>query len=169
MFLEMFRAPKKNLAAAPQSGRIFCAPVSGTAHAIDEAPDEVFSGKMMGDGFFIAPEEGTVLAPCDGTVAIVSDTKHAIGMETAEGDEFLIHFGIDTVKLGGKGFEVFVEAGQKVKKGERLMRADLDYIRANAPSDVCVVVFTGGQTVRLEKAHGVKALDPVASIGDAAE
>ena len=159
MFFDMFRTAK--------GGRVFCAPVGGTAHAIGEAPDEVFSGKMMGDGFFIAPDEGTVVAPCDGTVALVAETRHAIGMETAEGDEFLIHFGIDTVKLGGNGFEVFVEAGQKVRKGDRLMRADLGYVRANAPSDACVVVFTGGQTVRLEKTGGVKALDAVASISDA--
>ena len=155
--------------SAIQESRIFYAPVSGTAHAITEAPDEAFAEKMMGDGFFIVPSDGTVVAPCDGTVGFVPDTKHAICMETADGDEYLIHFGIDTVKLEGKGFEVFVEAGQEVRKGDRLMKANLEYIRANVPSDVCLVVFTGGQTVHLEKTCDVNALDAVASYQESAD
>ena len=141
----------------------FCAPVTGTAHAITEAPDAAFAGKMMGDGFFIAPADGTVVAPCDAEVMFVFDTKHAIGMKAADGTEFLIHFGVDTVKLGGQGFETFVSQGQQVKKGDKLMQVDLDYVKANAPSDVCLVIFTGGQTVHLEKSYGVKALDVVAT------
>ncbi|MBO5650380.1 MAG: PTS glucose transporter subunit IIA, partial [Selenomonas sp.] len=141
----------------------FYAPVAGTAHAITEAPDAAFAGKMMGDGFFIAPADGTVVAPCDAEVMFVFDTKHAIGMKAADGTEFLIHFGVDTVKLGGQGFETFVEQGQQVKKGDKLMQVDLDYVKANAPSDVCLVIFTGGQAVHLEKSYGVKALDVVAT------
>ena len=141
----------------------FFAPVAGTAHAITEAPDAAFAGKMMGDGFFIAPADGHVVAPCDAEVMFVFDTKHAIGMKAADGTEFLIHFGVDTVKLGGQGFEVFVEQGQQVKKGDKLMEVDLDYVKANAPSDVCLVIFTGGQAVHMEKSYGVKALDAVAS------
>ena len=91
----------------------------------------------------------------DGTVTSVFDTKHAIGMKAADGTEFLIHFGVDTVKLGGQGFEVFVEQGQQVKKGDKLMQVDLDYVKANAPSDVCLVIFTGGQAVHMPYAEGV--------------
>ena len=141
----------------------FYAPVAGTAHAITEAPDAAFAGKMMGDGFFIAPADGTVVAPCDAEVMFVFDTKHAIGMKAADGTEFLIHFGVDTVKLGGQGFETFVEQGQQVKKGDKLMQVDLDYVKANAPSDVCLVIFTGGQAVHVEKSYGIKALDAVAT------
>lgn len=141
----------------------FCAPVSGTAHAITEAPDEAFAGKMMGDGFFIAPSDGNVVAPCDGEIMFVFDTKHAIGMKAEDGTEFLIHFGVDTVKLGGQGFEVFVQQGQKVKKGDKLMQVDLPYVKEHAPSDVCLVIFTGGQKVYMEKSYGVKALDAVAT------
>ena len=141
----------------------FYAPVAGTAHAITEAPDAAFAGKMMGDGFFIAPSDGTVVAPCDAEVMFVFDTKHAIGMKAADGTEFLIHFGVDTVKLGGQGFETFVEQGQQVKKGDKLMQVDLDYVKANAPSDVCLVIFTGGQAVHVEKSYGLKALDAVAT------
>ena len=157
-------APAPAAAPAPAHGdHKFASPANGTVHPITEAPDEGFSGKMMGDGFFVAPSDGMVVAPADGEVMFVFDTKHAIGMKTADGTEYLIHYGIDTVKLGGKGFEVFVENGQKVKKGDKLMKADLDYIKANAPSDVCLVIFTGGQAVHVEKSYSVKALDDVAS------
>ena len=149
--------------AAVHGDHEFYAPVAGTAHAITEAPDAAFAGKMMGDGFFIAPSDGTVVAPCDAEVMFVFDTKHAIGMKAADGTEFLIHFGVDTVKLGGQGFETFVEQGQQVKKGDKLMQVDLDYVKANAPSDVCLVIFTGGQAVHVEKSYGIKALDAVAT------
>jgi PTS system D-glucosamine-specific IIC component len=149
--------------AAAHGDHEFFAPVAGTAHAITEAPDAAFAGKMMGDGFFIAPADGHVVAPCDAEVMFVFDTKHAIGMKAADGTEFLIHFGVDTVKLGGQGFEVFVEQGQQVKKGDKLMEVDLDYVKANAPSDVCLVIFTGGQAVHVEKSYGIKALDAVAT------
>ena len=156
-------AAQEETPAAVHGDHEFYAPVTGTAHAITEAPDAAFAGKMMGDGFFIAPADGTVVAPCDAEVMFVFDTKHAIGMKAADGTEFLIHFGVDTVKLGGQGFETFVSQGQQVKKGDKLMQVDLDYVKANAPSDVCLVIFTGGQAVHLEKSYGVKALDVVAT------
>ncbi len=97
---------------------------------------------MTGDGFFVTPTDGTVYAPEDGTVTFVFDTKHAMGMTTADGVEYLLHIGIDTVKLDGKGFKVFVENGQDVKKGDKLMEFDDEYIKANAPSDACLCIFT---------------------------
>ena len=103
----------------------------------------------------------------DGEVVFVFDTKHAIGMKSADGTEYLLHIGVDTVALGGKGFEVFVEAGQQVKKGDRLMKFDIDYIRANATSDACLVIFTGlpeGTSVEMTATGEVKALDPVAKL-----
>ena len=147
--------------------RILNSPVTGTVHPITEAPDEAFASKMMGDGFFIYPSVGEVLAPDDGEVVFVFDTKHAIGMKSADGTEYLLHIGVDTVSLGGKGFEVFVEAGQQVKKGDRLMTFDIDYIKENAKSDACLVIFTGlpeGAGVEMTAAGEVKALDPVAKI-----
>ena len=144
-----------------------CSPVTGTVHPITEAPDDAFASKMMGDGFFVYPTVGEVLAPADGEVVFVFDTKHAIGMKSADGTEYLLHIGVDTVALGGKGFEVFVEAGQQVKKGDRLMTFDIDYIRANATSDACLVIFTGlpeGTSVEMTSTGEVKALDPVAKL-----
>ena len=154
---------------APSAGEkhTLCSPVTGTVHPITEAPDDAFASKMMGDGFFVYPTVGEVLAPADGEVVFVFDTKHAIGMKSADGTEYLLHIGVDTVALGGKGFEVFVEAGQQVKKGDRLMKFDIDYIRANATSDACLVIFTGlpeGTSVEMTATGEVKALDPVAKL-----
>ena len=154
---------------APSAGEkhTLCSPVTGTVHPITEAPDDAFASKMMGDGFFVYPTVGEVLAPADGEVVFVFDTKHAIGMKSADGTEYLLHIGVDTVALGGKGFEVFVEAGQQVKKGDRLMTFDIDYIRANATSDACLVIFTGlpeGTSVEMTATGEVKALDPVAKL-----
>ena len=156
--------------AAPSSAgekHTLCSPVTGTVHPITEAPDDAFASKMMGDGFFVYPTVGEVLAPADGEVVFVFDTKHAIGMKSADGTEYLLHIGVDTVALGGKGFEVFVEAGQQVKKGDRLMTFDIDYIRANATSDACLVIFTGlpeGTSVEMTATGEVKALAPVAKL-----
>lgn len=140
----------------------FNSPFTGSLHPITEAPDEAFAGKMTGDGFFVYPTDGTVYAPEDGTVTFVFDTKHAIGMTTADGVEYLLHIGIDTVKLEGKGFNVFVENGQEVKKGDKLMEFDDEFIKANAPSDACLCIFTDledGQEVHLAADGNVKAGD----------
>ena len=166
--VEEHPAAAETAAAAPaDEHHTLCSPVTGTVHPITEAPDEAFASKMMGDGFFIYPTVGEVLAPADGEVVFVFDTKHAIGMKSADGTEYLLHIGVDTVALGGKGFNVFVKAGQQVKKGDKLMEFDIDYIRANATSDACLVIFTGlpeGTSVEMTATGEVKALDPVARI-----
>lgn len=78
-------------------------------------------------------------------VTFVFETKHAIGMTTADGVEYLLHIGIDTVNLNGQGFKVFVENGQEVKKGDKLMEFDDEYIKANAPSDACLCILPTDQ------------------------
>ncbi|WP_293988326.1 PTS transporter subunit IIABC [uncultured Megasphaera sp.] len=146
----------------PAEKRYFNSPFTGTLHPITEAPDEAFAGKMTGDGFFVYPTDNTVYAPEDGTVTFVFDTKHAIGMTTADGLEYLLHIGIDTVKLEGKGFKVFVENGQDVKKGDKLMEFDDEFIKANAPSDACLCIFTDleeGKEVHLAADGSIKAGD----------
>ena len=121
---------------------VLASPVSGKAADLAETPDEVFAQKMMGDGAVVTPTDGKVVAPADGTVVFVFDTKHAIGFETEDGVSMLLHFGIDTVKLNGDGFNVHVENGQKVKKGDLLMEADLDFVSKNAPSIATPVLCT---------------------------
>jgi PTS system D-glucosamine-specific IIC component len=148
--------------ATPTEKHVFNSPFSGELHPITEAPDEAFAAKMTGDGFFVYPTDNTVYAPDDGTVTFVFDTKHAIGMTSSDGTEYLLHIGVDTVKLEGKGFKVFVDNGQEVKKGDKLMEFDDEFIKANAPSDACLCIFTDleeGREVHLEKQGTIKALD----------
>lgn len=139
---------------------IIYSPVNGTAADISQVPDEAFAGRMMGDGAMVIPEDGEVRAPADGEVSFVFDTKHAIGFETADKTAMLLHMGIDTVNLGGKGFEVLVKDGDAVKKGDILMKLDLEFLRSNAPSlasPVLCTELTENQKVRLLKSGGIKA------------
>lgn len=120
----------------------YVAPIKGKLLPITEVPDQVFSGKMMGDGFAIVPAEGLVVSPVNGKIMNVFPTKHAIGIQSEGGKELLIHFGLDTVNLKGEGFELFVEEGDTVKAGQPLMQADLDYIEEHATSTITPIVFT---------------------------
>lgn len=135
-------------------------PIKGVAADLSTAPDEAFAGRMMGDGAVVTPEDAIVRAPEDGEVCFVFDTKHAIGFQTDSGLGLLIHVGIDTVKLNGQGFEVYVENGQKVKKGDPMIKLDLAYIKENAPSIVTPVLCTeleDNQKIRLLKSGAIEA------------
>lgn len=138
---------------------------TGALAPITEAPDEAFASKAMGDGYMVMPASGEVKVPEDGEVMFVFPTKHAIGLKTEDGMEYLLHIGVDTVKLDGKGFETFVQDGQKVKRGDLLMKFDRDYIRENAASEACIAIFTGlkeGQEIHLETTGDVNVLDEIA-------
>ncbi|MBZ5752335.1 MULTISPECIES: glucose-specific PTS transporter subunit IIBC [Metabacillus] len=140
----------------------FVAPLTGEITEITEVPDQVFSGKMMGDGFAILPTNGTVVSPVNGKILNVFPTKHAIGLESDGGKEILIHFGIDTVKLKGEGFEIFVQEGDIVKQGQKLLEVNIDYVKQNAPTVMTPIVFTNlkeGQSVKLEAKGIVTAKD----------
>lgn len=135
-------------------------PVKGIAADLTTAPDEAFAERMMGDGVVVTPVDSLVRAPEDGEVCFVFDTKHAVGFMTDSGISLLIHVGIDTVKLNGEGFEVLVENGQKVKKGEPMLKLDLDYIKENAPSIVTPILCTeleDNQKIRLLKEGEIEA------------
>ncbi|KQU56339.1 MULTISPECIES: glucose-specific PTS transporter subunit IIBC [Rossellomorea] len=140
----------------------FVAPITGELKDITEVPDQVFSGKMMGDGFAILPEEGMIVSPVDGKIVNVFPTKHALGIESKGGREILIHVGIDTVKLQGEGFESLVKEGDQVEAGQPLLKVDLDFIKANAPSIITPIVFTNlkeGQQVTLKSPGKVNRND----------
>ena len=142
-------------------------PFQGVLKPITEAPDEAFASKAMGDGYLVMPEDGIVEAPEDGEVMFVFPSKHAIGLKAADGTEYLLHIGVDTVKLNGEGFTVFVSDGQKIKKGEKLMEFDPAYIREHAVSDACIVIFTGlteGESLSLEGEKQVKRLELIGQI-----
>lgn len=117
-------------------------PMTGTVISLAEVPDEAFAGKMMGDGAAIIPTDGTVYAPADGTVTFVFPTKHAVGFQTDDGQEMLIHVGIDTVSLSGDGFESFVRDGDHVQSGDKLLKVDIQKIKDRVPSLASPILFT---------------------------
>ena len=146
---------------------IISSPVNGTAADLSETPDDAFAGRMMGDGAMVIPEDGMVFAPENGEVCFIFNTKHAIGFQTESGITMLLHIGIDTVKLDGKGFEPLVKEGDKVKKGDPMMKVDMDYVKANAPSLATPVLCTeleDHQKIRLLKTGEVKKGEPLFAI-----
>ena len=146
---------------------VVSSPITGMAGDITTCPDEGFAGKMMGDGAVVTPEDAVICAPEDGEVLFVFETKHALGFQTESGLGMLLHIGIDTVSLNGEGFEVFVENGQKVKKGDPLMKIDIPFLTSHAPSLCSPVLCTEleeNQRVRLLATGEVKAGDPLFAV-----
>jgi len=142
-----------------QTTDMFISPIKGEIKPLSEVPDAVFAEKMMGDGFAIVPSEGTVVSPVDGTIVTFFPTKHALGIQADSGREILIHVGIDTVKLDGKGFEALVAQGDRVEKGQPLLKFDVDYIQEHATSIITPIIFTNlfeGESVVINKAGTVE-------------
>ena len=130
-------------------------PVTGQAVKLDDVPDPVFSGKILGDGAAVIPSEGKIVSPVDGEVVSVAETLHAYGLRTAEGLELLIHVGLDTVKLKGSCFQVHVKEGEQVKAGDLLAEVDLEALKAEGLNPVTpVLVCDGLQNRTLNTAEG---------------
>jgi len=121
---------------------ILVSPLQGWSAPLEETPDPVFAGRMMGDGVSIDPTGGTLHAPCDGTLIVVAGSRHAVTIRAANGAEILLHVGIDTVGLAGEGFELHVCQGQQVKTGDRLISFDLDLLAQRAKSLLTPVLVT---------------------------
>ncbi|KGM46365.1 PTS glucose transporter subunit IIA [Neobacillus niacini] len=121
------------------------APVTGDIKPLEEVPDPVFSQKMMGEGIAILPKEGKVYSPVDGTVILIAATKHAVGIRANDGTEILIHVGLETVSLNGKGFRVAVNEGDKISVGQMIMEVDWEYISINAKSKITPIVITNSE------------------------
>lgn len=117
---------------------------------MEQSADEVFSSKALGDGIAVDPEDGLVCAPCDGTVSLLFPTKHAVGITSEEGVELLIHIGINTVQLDGEGFEVFVEQGTRVKRGDKLIRADLALIHERGMNPQTMMILPEGGSLKAQ-------------------
>ena len=132
-----------------------------TGHIIDmsEVKDEMFSQKMMGDGVAVEPTEGIVVAPADAEITMVmEDSRHAVGLRMDNGAELLIHIGVDTVKLEGKGFELLVKMGEKVKVGAPLVKFDRDVIHAAGYQDTVIMAVTNsGEYPLMKKTTGMDA------------
>ncbi len=116
-------------------------PISGILMRLEEVPDEIFSMKLIGDGFAINPIDNILVSPIRGMVITLSKEKHSITIRSLEGYDILIHIGIDTLKLRGEGFKSFVEEGDIVNQGDNLIEFPLDYIKENAKSPITPIIF----------------------------
>ena len=132
-----------NLSVADAITDIVYAPCNGTVIPLKEINDGVFSEGYIGEGLAIEPVDGSFYAPFDCSVAMVFDTHHAIALHTANDTELILHVGLDTVKLNGQHLEVFVQEGQKIQKGDLILRADLEGIQSAGCRTVTPVVITG--------------------------
>lgn len=139
--------PENAASAAPAApaGGVICSPLQGSALPLTQVKDEVFSQKILGDGIAVVPNKGELYAPADGTIESVFDSKHAISMVCSNGAELLMHIGMDTVKLEGKGFAPQVKNGDAVKKGQLLMKFNLDEIKAAGYDVTTPIVVTNGE------------------------
>lgn len=141
-----------------KSGAIqICAPCAGQLIALNEVDDPTFSEGILGQGIAVLPSDGKFYAPVDGTLTTVFPTGHAAAIKTAEGAEVLLHIGLDTVKLKGEYFMIYVEEGRQVKTGDLLLEADLESIRAAGYDTVTPLIicnadaFRGMETVNAKK------------------
>ncbi|MGX7126880.1 PTS transporter subunit IIBC [Enterococcus viikkiensis] len=139
--------PEKSAVVFKGAHQEFVAPANGELILIDRVQDEVFSQKMMGEGFAVIPENGEIASPVAGTIVSIFPTKHAIGIKTDDEIEVLLHMGIDTVDLGGEAFEIKVREGEKVKAGKIVATADLAKIQASGKKTTMIVVFTNGDKI----------------------
>ncbi len=130
----------KEMAPIETEPNTLYAPVKGNVIPRESIPDETFASGLLGEGVGIEPEVGVVVAPCDGEIASLTDTRHAIGMTSESGMEILIHVGVDTVKMNGDGFEVWVNMGDKVKAGQKLLTFDMAKIKAAGYSTTTAVL-----------------------------
>lgn len=134
------------------------APLSGEIVHIEDVPDVVFAEKIVGDGIAIKPTGSTIVAPADGTIGKIFPTNHAFSMETDEGLELFVHFGIDTVELKGEGFRRVAEEGQRVERGDTIIELDLPLLEERAKSTLTPVVISDmDEVAELTKFSGTVA------------
>ncbi len=134
------------------------APLAGWCASLEEAPDPVFAGRMLGDGVLIDPTSATVVAPCGGEILLLPATRHAVTLRASSGIELLIHVGIDTVALAGVGFEQHVSVGAQVRAGEPLISFEMDTLAQRAKSLLTPVIVIGGRDFNIACRHEGRAL-----------
>ncbi|QWL04174.1 PTS glucose transporter subunit IIA, partial [Shewanella indica] len=131
------------------------APISGDIVAIEKVPDVVFAEKIVGDGIAIEPKGQFMLAPIDGTIGKIFETNHAFSIESPQGLELFVHFGVGTIELRGKGFKRLAQEGQDVKAGEPILEFDLEFLKDQVNSLLTPVVLANMEDVKyLEKRQG---------------
>lgn len=124
------------------------APTNGTFVPLTEIPDPAFAQKLVGDGFGINGSDDVVCSPVKGEVAAVFDTKHAVAITTEDGLELLLHVGIDTVKLEGEGFEVFVKEGDAVEVGQKVLTIDRKLVEERGYNPMCCTLITNYEDLK---------------------
>ncbi len=122
----------------------------GVLYPLEEVKDEMLSRKMLGDGFAIQPQETVVRAPCDGIIQVLPDSKHAFGIRCDNGQEILVHIGIDTVMLNGEGFEAFVQVNERVRKGQKIISFD-EALLKEGTYDMSVMVLLLNGTYKITR------------------
>ena len=122
----------------------------GTAFPLEQVKDPLFADKVMGDGVAIEPQDGTLYAPVSGTVATIFDTKHATGYKLDNGADVLMHIGMDTVELEGKGFDLDISVGDKVQAGQLIGKVDLSYIKSQGKEVTTPVLLTTMDEYKIE-------------------
>ena len=132
---------KDDIIIEQEKGALY-APLKGKYIGLDKIPDEVFAKGILGKGCGIVPTEGKVVSPVDGEIVMVADTKHALGIKAEDGETILIHIGLETVSMKGKGFDVKVKAGEKVRCGQLLMEFNLDKVKGNAASEISAFIIS---------------------------
>ena len=151
---------KESVTSNSTTETIMASPVKGKVLDLSEVPDALFAEKMIGDGFAVDPQEGTVVSPVRGEIAHIFDTNHALAFITESGLEVLLHIGIDTVKMEGRGFKRLAEIGQKVEIGTPLMEVDWALVRQEAKSSITEVVVTNMDQVHEMKVIASGLVDP---------
>ena len=144
---------------------IFHSVATGTVIDLDQVADEVFSSKMMGDGFAVQPTDQTIVSPVDATVLSIFPTKHAMGLQTKEGLELLIHMGLDTVELDGEGFTTSVEEGDEIKAGQPIATMDIGFIKSKGKDTDIIVIATNMDKVNNVEIEGNKEVTKGDTIG----
>ena len=140
----LFKKKKEEIVAGPTE---LYAVANGTVVAIDQVSDPVFSQKMMGDGYAVLPSDGAIYAPVSGTVLSVFPTQHAVGIALDNGLEILLHMGLDTVQLEGKGFETRVKEGDTLTSDTLVAQVDLAYLTEQGKDTAMIVVVTNMEKV----------------------
>lgn len=138
---------------------IILSPIKGEVLPLSQSEDEAFSSESMGKGIVIVPREGKVIAPCDGTVSVLFPTKHAIGIISDSGVEILIHIGINTVNLNGKGFKTYINQGDRIKAGDLLVSFDIDEIKEAHLSTQTMIIITNSNSYETVKSTDAKNID----------
>jgi PTS system beta-glucosides-specific IIC component len=139
---------KEGSKAALEDAKKITAPIEGTYIPQSEIPDDMFSLGMMGQAIGVIPTKGEVIAPANGTITAIAATKHAVGITTDDGAELLIHVGMDTVALNGEGFKVRVEEGEKVLRGQLLIKFNLDMLKERGIETTSAIAVTNADDMQ---------------------